>query len=253
MSVGAQISGAIANAQLFQRLEIGREHLRRLTQQVVVAQEEERQRVSRELHDDAGQSLIALKGSLDLIHSQLPANYGELRQHIGKAAILAAGTLEKIRLLAQGLRPPEVEAVGLNQTLAGLCRDFAEHTQLSIDYSGVELSGVPEAINISFYRFLQEALTNVTKHARATQVRVELRGNVKVVTLSVADDGQGFVPQFGKRSARPSQGGIGLLGMQERFVMLGGRLEIKSRAGQGTRLIALCPGRSTNDPGDCCR
>ena len=240
MSVGAQISGAIANAQLFAQLEAGEEELRRLTQKVIDAQEEERHRVSRELHDEAGQALTALKISLDLIRSDLSLDSGPLYQRILGAVDLTDTTMEKVRLLARGLRPPELDAVGLNPTLEGFCREFAQLTQLSIDYSGAELPTLPDTFSISFYRFLQEALANVAKHAMATRVRVELSHNADAVSLMVEDDGRGFIPGRPATGAGQSKG-IGLLGMEERFELLGGRLKVESRPGQGTRLVAQVP------------
>ena len=240
MSVGAQISGAIANAQLFGQLEAGEDELRRLTQKVIDAQEEERHRVSRELHDEAGQALTALKISLDLIRSDLSLESGPIYQRILGAVDLTDTTMEKVRLLARGLRPPELDAVGLNPTLEGFCREFAQRTQLSIDYRGVEMPTLPDTFSISFYRFLQEALANVAKHAMATRVRVELSHNADAVSLMVEDDGRGFIP--GRHATGGGQSnGIGLLGMEERFELLGGRLEVESRPGQGTRLVAQVP------------
>ena len=241
-SVGAQISGAIANAQLFDQLETERERLRWLTMQVVAEEEEERHRVSRELHDEAGQALTALKISLGLIHSDMPPESGPLRARIADAVDLTDKTMEKIRLLARGLRPPELDAVGLNETLEGYCREFAGRTDLSISYAGIGLPILTDTVNISFYRFLQEALTNVAKHAQASKVRVKLNQGSGMVSLSVVDDGQGFTPQTMTPNSAKSPG-IGLLGMQERFEVLGGRLDIKSRLGRGTSLTAQVPTR----------
>ena len=238
-SVGAQISGAIANARLYEQLEVERERLRRLTMQVVAEAEEERHRVSRELHDEAGQALTALKISLDLIQSDVPLESGPIRDRIAGAVELTDATMEKIRLLALGLRPPELDAEGLNGTLEGYCREFSGRTNLSIHYEGVEIADLTDAVNISFYRFLQEALTNVAKHAQANQVRVKLSLDPGIVSLSVVDDGQGFVPTA--RKSDLSHSGIGLLGMQERFEVLGGRLEVKSEPGRGTSLVSHVP------------
>ena len=226
---------AIENARLFEQVRAGRERMRRLTQEVVSAQEEERRRLSRELHDEAGQALTALKISLDLIQSDLPVEAGSLRQRLGEAVALTETTMEQIRLLAYGLRPPALDAVGLSYTLEGLCRDFAERTQLSIDYAGAGLPVLSEAVNICLYRFLQEALTNVAKHACGNQVWVALRCDAEAVNLSVKDDGRGF----DKLAKTP--GGIGLLGMHERLELLGGQLEIESWPGQGTCLTARIP------------
>jgi signal transduction histidine kinase/DNA-binding response OmpR family regulator len=230
-----QAAIAIENAQLFGQVRNGRERLRRLTQQVISAQEEERRRLSRELHDEAGQALTALKISLDLIRSDLPVEAASLRQRLSEAIVLTETTMEQVRLLAHGLRPPALDTVGLNYTLEGLCLDFAERTQLSIDYADAELPVLPEVVNICLYRLLQEALTNVAKHAHANRVWAALRCNGEMVGLSVEDDGQGFDVR-----ARMSAG-IGLLGMQERIELLGGQLEIESRLDQGTRLTARVP------------
>ena len=240
MGIGAQISGAIANAKLFEELEAGRERSRWLTHQVVTAQEEERHRVSQELHDEAGQALTALKISLDLLHSDLGLQPGPIRDRFEAARDLADNTMENIRLLARGLRPPELDAVGLNGTLEGFCREFAELTRLSIDYSGLKIPGLLDAVNISFYRFLQEALTNVAKHAQANRVLVEFSRDADTISLSVGDDGHGFVPSVETANSYNSKG-IGLLGMRERFEVLGGRLEVRSRPGEGTRLVAYAP------------
>jgi PAS domain S-box-containing protein len=216
------------------------ERMRQLARQVVSTQEEERQRLSRALHDEAGQALTALRISLELIQEDLPAESSSLHQRIGDAAALTGATMEQIRLLAQDLRPPALDTVGLNPTLEGFCGDFAERTRLSIEYLGLELPMLPEPVNMCLYRFLQEALTNVAKHARANQVRVALRYDAETVSLSVEDDGRGFDRQA-RMSERCWPMGIGLLGMQERLESLGGRLEIESQPGQGTRLVAHLP------------
>ena len=174
-SVGAQISGAIANARLYAQLELERERLRQLTMRVVSEEEEERHRVSRELHDEAGQALTALKISLGLVHSDMPDDAGPLRDTLAGAVAMTETTMEKIRLLARGLRPPELDAVGLNDTLEGYCREFAQRTHLRIDYAGEESLELSDAVTICLYRFLQEALTNVARHAEAATVNVRLK------------------------------------------------------------------------------
>ncbi len=232
---------AIENAQLLEQEGASRARLRRFAhQQIISAQEEERRRLSRALHDEAGQALTALKISLELIGEDLPAEFGSLRQRISDAAVLTTRTMEQIRTLAQDLRPPALDAVGLDPTLEGFCHDFAKHTGLSIDYLGLELPVLPEAVNTCLYRFLQEALTNVAKHACANQVYVELHCAAETVSLSVEDDGRGFDKQT-RTSALTPPAGIGLLGMQERLEPLGGWLKIESQPGQGTRLMAHLP------------
>ncbi|MBI4572142.1 MAG: GAF domain-containing protein [candidate division NC10 bacterium] len=237
-----QAAIAIQNAQLFEQVRAGRERLERLTRKVVSAQEEERRSLSRELHDEAGQALTALRIGLELVLADLPQAMGALRQRIGQAVALTEATTEQIRLLAQDLRPPALDTVGLNATLEGFCQDFAKRTGSSIAYRGTELPGVSDSASICLYRFLQEALTNAAKHAQANQVRVALRSEGETIRLSVEDDGRGF-DSVAVTSISGQRTGIGLLGMRERLDALGGRLEIQSEPGTGARLIATIPAK----------
>jgi signal transduction histidine kinase len=206
-----QAGNAIENAWLLSEVRTSRERLRQLAKTIVSTQEKERQRLSRELHDEAGQALTALKISLELIGEDLPAEYASLRQRISDATALTTTTMEQLRSLAQDLRPPALDAVGLNPTLESFCRDFAKHTQLCIGYLGTSVPVLPEAVNICLYRFLQEALTNVAKHACANQVCVALRCDAETITLAVEDDGQGFGGHE-RLSVSGWPMGIGLLG-----------------------------------------
>jgi signal transduction histidine kinase len=235
-----QAAQAITNARLFDQVRASGERLRRLTQQVVTVQEEERRHLSRELHDEAGQALTALEISLKLIHGELPPSATALRRRISDVIALAGTTMDQIRLLAQDLRPPALDALGLNLTLEGFCRSFAVRTDLVIDYVGTKVPALSDTINITLYRLLQEALTNVVKHARARRVRVTLQYDAEAIHLSIVDDGRGFDQQAALRGTSPVVG-IGLVGMQERLALLGGELEIDSVRGQGTHVVARLP------------
>jgi PAS domain S-box-containing protein len=234
-----QAAAAIENARLFEQVRLGREQLRQLTRQVVVTEEAERRRVSRELHDEAGQDLTALKISLELIRADLPPEATALQERLKEAADLARETMEKIRLLAHNLRPPELDAVGLDPVLEDLCQEFAHRTQIAIDYRGTSLPDLPDEITIAFYRILQEALTNVAKHANADKIWVALDYDADYIRLSVRDNGRGFNESH--VLSHPSHSGIGLVGMRERLELLGGRLEIETLPGQSTRLVAYIP------------
>ena len=245
-TVGQQVGVAIQNAQLFEQMLAGRERLRQLTQQVVSAQEAERHRVSRELHDEAGQALTVLKFTLQMMLTDLPGegvnvvNPELLRPHLLEAIALCETTMEGIRLLAHDLRPAALDDLDLNLTLEGFCHDFAEHTNLAITYEGVESLILPEPTEITLYRFLQEALTNVTKHAYAYRVWVTLEYENGVVSLVVQDDGKGFAEQTVKQGSTQAKG-MGLPGMRERLELLGGWLETHSDPGHGVRLVARIP------------
>lgn len=231
-----QAAIAIHTAQLFDEVAAGREVARRLAQQVLSIQEEERRRLARELYEEAAQSLSALLLKLQLLHSNVPESQASFRRPVQEATSLARETLKSLCLLARDLRPPGLETLGLNKNLEDLCREVASRTGLSISYAGAEVARLPDAVAICLYRVLQEALTNVVKHAKADRVQVVLRTDAETVMLSVEDNGQGFDP--GASGPRIRSRCLGLPGMQERLRWLGGRLEIVSRPGKGTRLIA---------------
>ena len=242
--LATQAGLAIENAQLFDsqrraRLvaELQRERMRVLADRIVTAQEEERLRISRELHDEAGQALTSLKISLDLIRSGLPPGLDALRDRLADLAELTGGTMEALRNLAHDLRPPGLDTFGLNVALEGLCHDFANRVNKAISYQGEEIPKLPMTVALSMYRFAQEALTNIGKHAEAENVKVNLTLLDKAVELRIVDDGRGFTydPDFRNAS------GIGLVSMQERIDLVGGTLEIITSPGRGVQLTARVP------------
>lgn len=213
--------------------------IQNLAKEVVAAQEEERHRISRELHDEAGQSLTALKIGLELIQGELPHDHA-VQTSLNEIIALADQTRIRIRQLARGLRPPALDTLGLALTLEDFCQTFARQTHLAIDYQSTSPPQLSEAQNICLYRCLQEALTNVARHAGADKVTVKLWPDDTAVHLSVRDNGIGFSPQelVNTKNHPP---GLGLLGMQERLELLGGRLEVQSQPGMGTGIIAHLP------------
>jgi signal transduction histidine kinase len=239
--LAAQASIAVQNARLFAQVQAGQQRLRQLSKQVVSAQEEERQRISRELHDEAGQALTALKISLEMIKGGWQEVPGVIARQMDDAIEMTDQTMEQIRLLAHDLRPPVLDTFGLTTSLEGLCRDFGRRTNLAIEFSGVTLPELPEAVTISFYRFVQEALTNVARHADATEVKVELLDDGDKIIVTVTDNGKGFDAEA--IFAGSERGGIGLMGMQDRFELLNGWVEIVAAPGQGTRVEAHVPYR----------
>lgn len=215
-----------------------REELRSLASQVIRAQEDERRRIARELHDDTAQVLFAqllrlttLKSSPDPAIHATAASLEEM----------TAEALEGVRRLALELRPPALDDLGLSAALGDLAQRFAEQLDIPIDYQARGLRGrLPPEIELVLYRVAQEALTNIAKHANATAVSVDVDRNSDDVTLSVRDDGAGF-----DRSATAiSDGrglGLGLFGMEERVALVGGRFRIWSQIGVGTEIFAFIP------------
>ncbi len=209
---------------------IARDALRR----VVDAQELERRRLARELHDETGQALTSILLGLKTLEETLEAD--EARAATAGLRELVVATLQDVRRLAVELRPSALDDFGLVAALEHLASSFSEQTGIAIDL-GVALGTerLPGEVETALYRIVQESLTNVVKHARARHVSIALTRMEGSVTAVVEDDGQGFDPD-----EAPS-GGFGLIGMRERLALLGGRLRIESSPGAGTTIAADVP------------
>jgi signal transduction histidine kinase len=238
---------AIENARLYETAEhrqqvaqIQRERMRQLAQQTVTAQEEERERIARELHDEAGQSLTALKISLEMMVNQLPEAMQEPRMALKEAAELAGQTLENIRLIAHNLRPPALDRLGLNLALVGLCQQFDAMTHIQVHYDGFDLPRLTSSHEITLYRFVQEALTNVAKHANASEIRVWMLSQTGQIEIHIQDNGQGMLIDS-LDSESLGQEGMGFTSMVERLKMIDGFLDVQSTPGSGTYLRARVP------------
>ncbi len=202
--------------------------------QVVKAQEEERERVARELHDQAGQTLTALQ--LGLSHIEASGPTPEIQRTAASLRQLALEAMHIIRNLALDLRPSALDELGLPDALQYFTETFAGRTGIS---AKVEVSGSPKRLpaetEVSLFRIAQEALTNVAKHADADLVTVRLAFNSSKVRLTVHDDGAGFDVQRALGAERRKS--LGLVGIQERCRLIGGELQIRSRPGKGTTLV----------------
>ncbi len=229
---------AVYQNQLDKQIRSGREQMRQLARRVVSVQEEERRRVSQGLHDEAGQALTALKINLELIARDFPDGTGMLEKQLNEAVQLTDSTMEQIRRLAKGLRPPSLDTVGLNLTLEGFCREFAKHSRINIRYYGTDLPALPDEVSICLYRILQESLNNACKHARASLIRVKLELADEMLYLVIEDNGCGFNNYY---KTITTATGIGLLGIRERLTMFGGCLDIQTQPDKGTRLSAKIP------------
>ena len=209
------------------------EKMRSLTAQTVKTQEEERRTISRELHDDAGQALITLQYSLTAVQNELPETESFSRKRLSDSLRVIDQTMQHIRSLARSLRPPVLDIGGIDLSLQEYCREQTERTRIPILYQGQDIPGLPDEISISLYRFVQEGLTNVLKHAQASQAKVKLQYKKGEISISVSDNGRGMED--------PMRRGMGLDGIRERLKLLDGRLETHSTKGRGTRLVAYVP------------
>lgn len=232
--LGQTLDGMAASLQ--KQIEERRQaelRLRQLAMQLATVQEEERRALALELHDNAGQVLTALLIHLQLLADELPPEMEEERARLNEVIALAASLGEELRSLAHSLRPPMIDRLGLDGALHALCEELSYHTGLPISYEAAELPDLDDTVTISCYRFVQEALNNVTRHAQAAQARVALRLDTSHLILEVADDGVGLEVEKAT--------GLGLLGMRERIESIGGKLTISSTPGAGARLVARVP------------
>jgi len=215
------------------------ERLRRAAIQVVTAQEVERQRLSGILHDETGQALLTLKADVEHLEQEVA---GGLLTPLELAArftdiVLAIATLgDRMREMAHELRPNLLKQWGLSVALRSLSENFKRRTHLAVTYINLIDQRFEDVIEVTLYRFLQEALNNILKHSHAREVRVTCAALEGVLQIEVQDDGVGFSP---KNPAEAT--GMGLMDMQERFNLLGGQVSITSQPGTGTRLVARLP------------
>jgi signal transduction histidine kinase len=222
------------------RAAVAVDHSRRVArttvERIVSGQEQERRRLSRELHDETGQALTSILLGLKAIEEtqdteRFPAALAELRA-------LVVATLQDVRRLAVELRPKALDDFGLVPTLERLTSTFEEQTGIATHLeSRLPESRLPSEIETVLYRVVQEALTNVVKHADANRVSIVLMRRNGSVTTVVEDDGRGFDPSAAREDA------LGLAGMRERLALVGGRLRIESGVGSGTTLVAEVPQR----------
>ncbi len=206
-----------------------------LADRLLKVQEGERQRLSRELHDDIGQSLTAAKLQAEWLQRRIPP---ALEQHCSTLRSTLDDTLANVRNLATSLAPRQLNSLGLEASLRAHLTRTLENTDLrwSLECRS-RLEGIPEDMAMAAFRITQEAVTNVLRHARAHNLIVRFQRQPEGLSLSISDDGQGFLPS----SDPGSEGQCGMAGMAERAQLLNGSLTVHSDPGKGTRIDALFP------------
>jgi signal transduction histidine kinase len=216
--------------------------LGRISNHLVQAQETERRRISRELHDELGQALTALKINIDIAAHTLPeAPAPKLQRGLQEASRLAEEILESTRRLSLELRPPMLDDLGVIPALRWSLDRYEQRTGQAV-YFKVNLAdlALSPLLETALYRITQEALTNIARHAQANRVWVDLLKETDQLCLRVRDDGRGFDPKKHLDSAAQYDS-LGLVGMRERVTTLGGTLKITSDANNGTCLEACFP------------
>jgi len=245
------INGRECNVGLFTDItekNQAEKQIRLLSQQLIRAQEIERQMISRELHDSVAQELSAIKICFDSIvynHQEVP---DETRQMFLEYSKTLQNSIMAVRDLAYDLRPPGLDQLGIIQTIFQYCEDFSEKTGLSVDFSsaGMENLNLDADMKINLYRLVQEGLINIRKHAEARQVTVKLTAAFPNIILRIKDDGKGFDVNERLLSAQ-NEKRMGLRSMEERVGLLGGKMNIKSNSTEGTSIFIKFPHKDIID------
>ena len=234
-AMGEQIGLAIDRARAYDELRAKEEARSRLMAQLITAQEDERRRIARELHDETGQALTALVVNLDFLVRN-PQSETVLRQRLAGVREMAESTLAEVRRVIHEMRPTVLDDLGLEAAIRWLVKRY-EPSGLDLAVSIEGLTGrLPGHVEITVFRLVQEACTNIIKHASARSMKVKVARQGEWVTVEVRDDGRGMEP------ARLMQAtGMGLAGLKERVALAGGKLGIESIPGEGTRLHAELP------------
>jgi signal transduction histidine kinase len=230
---------AHAQAQVREALRTANDELHLLTQKVVTAQEAERQHLARELHDEIGQALTAVNLNLQALQLSIPD--AAVATRLNDSLEIIEHALNQVRDLSLDLHPSILDDLGLVAALQWYLDRQAGRTGLTIQFRAdpPELNLPPE-VQTTCFRITQEALTNIVRHANAHQVRVELYQAATELELRIRDDGAGFDVQAARQHAARGTS-LGLIGMQERVALIGGRLALKSAPGTGTELRVRFP------------
>lgn len=226
---------ALDNASLFADLQEAHKRLQNLSDKIIVAQEEERQKIAMELHDQSGQALLALRAELQVLRHNLLQHPEKARDQINYLDQIVVDLNTDLERLAYDLRPPALTALGLTLALEQYITEFSRRMKIRADFaSDTGTLRLPEEVELVCYRIVQEALTNVAKHAHADHVEITINYFEDVIYLVVKDNGSGIKDRKGRR-------GLGLLGIRERLIQIRGLLEIHSEPGEGTEIVVTIP------------
>lgn len=220
---------------------------RQLLRRVLTAQEEERARLARELHDEAGQILTAVQLSLDRLAKALGEGNPWAQEQLQRTRSLVAQAMEDLRRVISALRPGVLDQLGLVPALRGVAEALLRPRgiQLTLETEGIT-ERLPGEVELILFRIAQEAMHNVARHSQATHVWIRLMRGEQELVLEVQDNGRGFDPEA--VTAEGPGRGLGLAGMRERASLIGGRLEIDSRPGQGTTIRVRIPWGRPEEP-----
>lgn len=236
-SFGIQISEIVANAWLQIKLREKEAARQMLLASLVNAQEDERRRLARELHDQAGQTLTNLLIRLKTIENK--STEPEIKEKLHAAQEIVSQTIDQVRDLSYSLRPPALEEFGIGAAVGALAEEVTRQTRIKVKCNCRLTEKVSPEVEMILYRIVQEGLTNVVRHAGATEVRIDLERQPQALILRIEDNGRGFDP--GQVTAREGKRHLGLISMSERAELIGGKLDVYSAPGEGTSIQVFVP------------
>ncbi len=223
--------------QALDGLRQSQHELRVLTGRLLQAQETERRRIARELHDDLNQSLALLSVELDVLGQKPPGSPDQLAARLRALSARVKQVSSTVHDLSHQLHPSKLEQLGLLAAVRSLCKELAQGRGLPVEFTHQDVpEAIPQDTALCLYRIVQEALQNVMKHSGARQAGVELTGLGGAIRLRVSDDGRGFDP-----ASAGGNGCLGLVSMRERLRSVGGEIVIDSRPSGGTRIEVRVP------------
>jgi signal transduction histidine kinase len=237
----AVVTGITDRKQAEEALKESERQLRSLSFQLLTAQETERKRISRELHDELGQALTVMKLRMNFVEKNLLKHQSKLKQECDYGIQYIDQVIENVRRLSRDLSPTILEDFGLSAAVRWLINNFAKSYNIRVALDMIDVDSLlPRDSHVVVYRTIQEALTNIGKHSQAENVSIGIHADNGAVSFSMEDDGIGFDE---KRSSRkgPGEIGLGLATMKGRARMLGGVLDIWTQEGKGTRITLSIP------------
>jgi signal transduction histidine kinase len=226
--------------QLLEKSRRMQEHLRRLSHEILHAQEEERKKISRELHDEIGQTLTAINVKLARLKNVATASTSDLGKTIASTQRLVEESMNTVHRFARELRPPLLDDLGLIPALQSAIKDFTKRTRVPVHFAAfAAVERLDGDTRTMLYRVAQEAFNNVAKHAEATLVEVNIRKLHGVACMEIHDNGKSFLAERAMFATKIKR--LGLLGMRERVEMVGGHFSVESAPGKGTTIRAQVP------------
>jgi signal transduction histidine kinase len=235
---------AADKARLMEDLAVREEQIRRLAEHMLHVEEIERRRIGRELHDEAGQSLLCIRLQLEIMEQAPPADWGELKAKLVEVRDLSERTILEIRRLIAALSPAVLEQLGLGAALRQMVSRLRRLHPCRVRLHLTRLSGLPQKLELIVYRLVQECCNNIAKHSAAANVNISVGTADGLLRLRVDDDGVGFVVE----EALAKRESFGLSGLRERVALLGGKFQVSSRpiaqagrAKSGTRVLIELP------------